>query len=318
MANNYNRNLKFDLTVETNALLCPNPNEFYSKAYISEDIVDNYRTLAGIKYKTKIANVLFDTDLLKESSCTWNSGTDPLDAVDIDVCAVSAMSEICRFDIEQSFLSTWMAKGSSSAFDPAAFMSYYFDEMSKRIGGDIEKIRWKGNTAVNSNDVYELCDGYEIKLCADPDVVQVTATTVTAANVITEMNKLYVALPAALQNRISDLRFYISSNVAAAYRQAAFAFSNANVFAVDAALKLNYIGIKIVIAEGMSNNTMVLTLKDNLIYAFDGDNDAKVLKAVNLEDTVAEPKLRTRADIKIGFFHVNPEEIVFYSAGPCS
>ena len=61
------RKLRFDLTVESNALLCPNPQEFYSKAYISENIVDNFRTLAGIKTATKIANVLFD-DLLKAQS----------------------------------------------------------------------------------------------------------------------------------------------------------------------------------------------------------------------------------------------------------
>lgn len=312
------RKLKFDLTVDANALLCPNPNEFYSKAYISEDIVDNYRTLAGIKYKTKIANQLFDANLLKASDCNWSAGTDTLDAVDIDVCALSAMAEICRFDIEQSFLSTWMSKGSSAAFDPSAFMSYYWDEMSKHIGANIESIRWKGNTAVNSNDIYELCDGYQKKLCADADVVQIVSTTVTASNVITEMNKLYAALTPALQGNIKDLRFFVSSNVAAAYRMAAFALGNANIFAVEAAVKLQFLGIKVVVAEGMSNNTMVLTHKDNLIYAFDGENDAKVLKAVNLEDTVAEPKLRTRADLKVGFFYVNPSEIVYYSAGPCS
>jgi len=312
------RKLKFDLNVETNALLCPNPNEFYSKAYITEDIVDNYRTLPGIKYKTKIANVLFDANLLKASTCTWNAGTDPLDAVDIDVCALSAMAEICRFDIEQSFISQWMAKGSSASIEVPAFMSYYFDEMSKQIGANIEQIRWKGNTAVNSNDVYELCDGYEVQLCADSDVVQIASTSVTASNVITEMNKLYTALTPALQSRLSDLRFFVSSNVAAAYRQAAFALGNANMLAVDAAINLNFLGIKVVVAEGMSNNTMCLTSKNNLIYAFDGENDAKVLKAINLEDTVAEPKLRTRADIKVGFYYVNPTEIVFYSAGPCS
>ena len=53
------RNLKFDLDVETNALLCPNPDEFYSKAYLTEDIADNYRTLPGIKSATKLANVTF-------------------------------------------------------------------------------------------------------------------------------------------------------------------------------------------------------------------------------------------------------------------
>ena len=58
---------------------------------------------------------------------------------------------------------------------------------------------------------------------------------------------------------------------------------------------------------------MVLTLKDNLIYAFDGEGDASALKAVNLEDTVAEPLLRTRTNLKVGFHYVNPTEIAYYS-----
>ena len=54
-------------------------------------------------------------------------------------------------------------------------------------------------------------------------------------------------------------------------------------------------------------------LKNNLIYAFDGEGDSKALKAVNLADSVAEPYLRTRANLKVGFKHVNGNEIVLYS-----
>jgi hypothetical protein len=57
----------------------------------------------------------------------------------------------------------------------------------------------------------------------------------------------------------------------------------------------------------------VLTLKDNLLYAFDAEGDDKALKAVNLSDTVAEPYIRTRANMKVGFVHVNGAEIVLYS-----
>jgi hypothetical protein len=311
------RKLKFDLTVDTNALLCPNPNEFYSKAYITEDIVGNYRTLAGIKYKTKIANVLFD-DLLKASICTWDATNSTLDAIDIDVCPISAMAQICRFDIEQSFVSAWMAKGASAPFDVNAFMSYYWDEMSKEIGAEIEAIRWRGNTAGSTGTYLDECNGYEVQLCADPAVVQIVSTTVDATNVIAEMNKLFAGLLPAVQGKIKDLRYFVSSNVAAAFLQATYSYANANIPSVNGGFQLTWLGIKIVVAEGMSNNTMVLTLKDNLIYAFDGDNDSKVLKSVNLEDTVAEPILRTRVDLKMGFFYVNPAEIVFYSAGPCS
>ena len=77
-------------------------------------------------------------------------------------------------------------------------------------------------------------------------------------------------------------------------------------------LSLTYLGIKIVQCQGMSNDTFVITLKDNLIYAFDAEGDSSDLRAVNLRDTVAEPYIRTRADMKIGFHFVNPTEIVFY------
>jgi hypothetical protein len=63
----------------------------------------------------------------------------------------------------------------------------------------------------------------------------------------------------------------------------------------------------------MSNNTFVITLKDNLLFAFDGEGDPSDLRAVNLADTVAEPVIRTRANMKVGFNYVNPGQIVYYS-----
>lgn len=304
-----NRKLKFDLDIETNALLCPNPNEFYSRAYITEDVVDNYRTLPGIKSATKLANVTFD-DLLKASTCNFTAPTDSLDAVDIDVCALSAMAQICQFDIEQSFLSLQMAQGSNGDFTVASFMNYYWNEMSLKIQEEVELIRWQGDTT-SVDPVLALCDGYLKGLLADATVIDVANTTVSVSNVLAEMTKVVVALPAQVQRRKSELRFFVSSNVATAYEIAA-ASGNTQTY-VTTPLALTFLGIKLVVAEGLPNDTMVLTRKDNLIYAFDAEGDAKALKAVNLSDTVAEPYLRTRANLKVGFKHVNGNEIVLYS-----
>lgn len=304
-----NRKLKFDLDIETNALLCPNPNEFYSRAYITEDVVDNYRTLPGIKSATKLANVTFD-DLLKASTCNFSAPTDSLDAVDIDVCALSAMAQICQFDIEQSFLSLQMAQGSNGDFTVASFMNYYWNEMSLKIQEEVELIRWQGDTT-SVDPVLALCDGYLKGLLADATVVDVANTTVNVSNVLAEMTKVVVALPARVQRRKSELRFFVSSNVATAYEIAA-ASGNTQTY-VTTPLALTFLGIKLVVAEGLPNDTMVLTRKDNLIYAFDAEGDAKALKAVNLSDSVAEPYLRTRANLKVGFKHVNGAEIVLYS-----
>lgn len=303
------RNLKFNLDIETNALLCANPNEFYSRAYITEDIVDNYRTLPGIKSATKLANVTFGS-ILQSSTCAFSAPTDSLDAIDIDVCALSAMAQICQFDLEQSFLSLQMAAGSNGSFEVASFMSYYWETMSMQISEDVELLRWNGDT-LSVDPLLSLCDGYLKRLLADAAVVDVANVSIDATNVIAQLTAILNAAPASIKRKKADLRFYVSSNIATAYELAA-AQGNTQTF-VTIPLALTFLGIKMVVAEGLPNNTAVLTLKNNLIYAFDSESDAKALRAVNLNDTVAEPYLRTRANLKVGFWYTNPTEIVLYS-----
>lgn len=311
------RNLKFDLNIDASALINPNPVEFYGKAYITEEVVDNFRTLPGIKSKTKIATTSFSS-LLKDSSCDFVAGDQTLSAIEIDVNPVSALAEICRFDIEASYLSLSMAKGSGASFEVQPFMSFYWDEMAKEISAEVEGIRWKGDTAnaaYSGTTAYlKLADGYEKQLLADSLVQDVTASAVTVSNVLAVMSTIYNKLATtnpALINRTSDLRFYVSPQIAAMYRQAVAA-GNTQAY-VTKNLDLTYLDIKIVVAQGMSSGKAVLTLKDNLIYAFDGEGDGKALKAINLEDSVAEPKLRTRANLKVGFKIVNPSEIVYFN-----
>jgi hypothetical protein len=305
-----NRKLKFDLDIETNALLCANPDEFYSRAYLTEDLVDNYRTLPGIKSATKLANVAFGK-ILAASNCNFTAPNDSLDAIDIDVCPLSAMAQICQFDLEQSFVSLQMAQGSNGDFTVASFMNYYWNEMSLKIQEDLELIRWQGDTT-GEDPVLSLCDGYLVKLCGDNDIAAgLYAGAIDSTNVITQMTAVYTALPAAVIRKKSDLRFYVSSNVAAAYELAA-ATGNTQTY-VTLPLGLTFLGVKVVVADGMPNDTMVLTLRSNLIYAFDGEGDSKALKAVNLTDTVAEPYLRTRANMKVGFHYTNSAEIVVYN-----
>jgi hypothetical protein len=304
-----NRKLKFDLDIETNALLCANPDEFYSRAYLTEDLVDNYRTLPGIKSATKLGNVTFG-NVLQKSNCSFTAPDDSLDAIDIDVCPLSAMAQICQFDLEQSFVSLQMAQGSNGDFTVASFMNYYWNEMSLKIQEDLELIRWQGDTE-SLDPVLGLCDGYLKKLCNDGDVIGIPSTTVDSTNVIAEMTTVYTSAPAAVQRKKADLRFYVSANVAAAYELAA-ATGNTQTY-VTLPLGLTFLGVKVVVADGMPNDTMVLALKTDLIYAFDGEGDSKGLKAVNLTDTVAEPYLRTRANMKVGFYYTNPTQIVAYN-----
>jgi hypothetical protein len=305
------RNLKFDLDIETNALLCANPDEFYSKAYLSSpDIANNFRTLPGIKSKTKLANVTFGS-LLQASTCNFNAPTDSLDAIDIDVCPLSAMAQLCQFDLEQSFLALQMSQGSNGDFTVASFMSYYWNEMANVIGQDLELLRWQGNDA-SEDPLLGLCTGYLFPMFYDADIIGLYDGAITTANVLTVLESVVNAAPNTISRKKADLRLYVSTNVANAYELKA-AQGNTQTY-VTLPLGLTFLGINVVVCEGMPDNTILLTLRTNLIYAFDAEGDSKALRAVNLSDTVAEPYLRTRANMKAGFHYTNPTEIVLYNA----
>jgi hypothetical protein len=276
----------------------------------SPDIPNNFRTLPGVKSKTKLANVVFG-QVLQAYNCAFSPSTDVLDAIDIDVCSLSAMAELCQFDLEQSFLALQMTKGSNGDFTVPSFMSYYWNEMSMVIGQDIELLRWQGNDA-SEDPLLSLCTGYLFPMFYDAAITGLYDGVVTTSNVLTVMESVLNAAPNAIVRRKADLRFYVSTNVANAYELKA-ATGNTQTY-VTLPLGLTFLGINVVTCEGMPDNTILLTLKNNLIYAFDAEGDSKALKAINLSDSVAEPVLRTRANMKVGFHYTNPSEIVLYNA----
>jgi len=305
------RKLRFDLNNGAGATLTPNAESFYSQAYLgSSDIVDNFRTLPGVKFEVKIGTVTFG-DILQPSTCAFTAPTDELTAKLMSVCALSSMAQICQFDLEQSFVSLQMAQGSNGDFSVANFMNFYWSEMANSINGSIESLRWQGDAALPSGPL-SLCDGYEVQLAADVDVIPYHMTaTPTFAQLLTDLEAAFSLVPANIASRTADLRIYLPTQLVNIYRLGV-ASGNTNAY-ITQDLSLTYLGIKIVLCPGMSNDTLVITLKDNLVYLFDGEGDPSDLRAVNLADTVAEPYIRTRANMKVGFNYVNPTDIVFGS-----
>jgi hypothetical protein len=307
------RKLRFDLNNGANAQLTPNAEAFYAQAYLgSSDIVDNFRTLPSVKFEVALGAVTFG-DILQPSNCAFTAPTDTLSAKIMSVCALSAMAQICQFELEQSFVSLQMAQGSNGDFTVANFMNFYWSEMANSINGSIESLRWQGDSSLLPANPLSLCDGYEVQLAGDINVIPYTAMTPnpTFAQMLANLQAAFALVPANIASRTADLRIYLPTQLVNIYRLGV-ASGNTNAY-ITQDLALTYLGVKIVLCPGMSNDHLVITLKDNLIYLFDAESDPSDLRAVNLSDTVAEPYLRTRANMKIGFNYVNPTDIVFGS-----
>jgi hypothetical protein len=306
------RKLRFDLNNGANAQLTPNAEAFYAQAYLgSSDIVDNFRTLPSVKFEVALGAVTFG-DILQPSNCAFTAPTDTLSAKIMSVCALSAMAQICQFELEQSFVSLQMSQGSNGDFSVANFMNFYWSEMANSINGSIESLRWQGDTGLLPANPLSLCDGYEVQLAGDIAVIPYAMTPApTFAQLLTDLEAAFALVPANIASRTADLRIYLPTQLVNIYRLGV-ASGNTNAY-ITQDLALTYLGIKIVLCPGMSNDKLVITLKDNLIYLFDAESDPSDLRAVNLSDTVAEPYLRTRANMKVGFNYVNPTDIVFGS-----
>lgn len=296
------RELKFSLDVETNALLCPNPSEWYMKSYIQPNVADDFKTVPGVKEATKVAKNDFGK-LLQASNCNWAATDTVLDAEDVSVCKMDVMVQICQYDLESSFVSDKMAIGDAN-WNETEFFNHYWAELQEAVSEELQLIRWNGDT-LSQDTTLALCDGYLVKIedsTTYPGVKELSAFTdlkFTKDNIIAAMAGVIGLLPESVQGNTKDVRIYMSASNAFQYQLATLGL-NSN-FNYTGELPLQFAGYKVSVQPGMSNDFIVAANKNSMVYAFDGEGDARSLKIVNLSDTTAEPIIRTRIGLKAGF-----------------
>ena len=307
------KNFNFDLTVATNALQCPNPSEWYDKAYLSALNPSYFHVIPGVKNSTKVSTATFPS-VLQALDCTFAATASNLSATTVSVCPIKVNVSICKSTLETSYVVNEMARGSQN-YDVQSFMNYYWDSLGMEVAQEIAVIAWQGsttNTAYTGTNAYKaLCDGFEKQLLADAGVVDVTLTAVTSSNVIGAMTAVINAAPAVIKNREAGAIFYVASNVALAYRIAA-ALGNTQAF-ITGEMPLSFAGFQVVEQPGMSDNKIVFTRPENLVYALDGESDSTELIAVDQLRTAGIPNILTVALFAIGFKILNPSEIVYFN-----
>jgi len=304
------KKLKFDLTVDSTALLQANPTEFYARVFGMESASSNYRVLPGVKNKTKIANVLF-AQITQAADCDFLATDATVTALEVDVCGLMLNASVCQYELEQSWLADQMSKGSNSDFTVASFMTYFWEQMANKAHEEFAKLVWQGNSAGATGTYLDECDGWLKRLCG-LDPIRATNTVVTSSNVLAEMAEVLGLLPAEVIGNMADVQFKVSTNIANAYRVAT---ASANtVTNVTSALALTYLDIPIVVEYGLPSNTMILSNKNNFILATDLEGDIDSLQIVDFSKTTLDRRIGARADYKLGAYITNSTQIVYYGA----
>ena len=178
----------------------------------------------NVKYKEVIKKVATD-GIVKNATCDFDAtSTLTLTERILQPEEFQVNLQLCKKD----FRSDWEAiQMGYSVYDnlPASFTDFLIAHVAEKVAQKIEQNIWAGVNASAGE-----FDGFTTLFTADSDVVDVTATTVTAANVVTELGKLVDAIPSTLYGK-EDLTLYVPQNVAKAYVRALGGFGTSGLVA---------------------------------------------------------------------------------------
>lgn len=263
----------------------------------------------NVKYKQVIQKVATD-DIIKNATCDFDAtSTVTLTEKVLNPEEFQVNLQLCKKD----FHSTWQAAEMGyGAFDvlPKSFSDFLIAHVAEKVASAMESTIWTGVNATAGQFA-----GLSTQIAADaalPAAQEVTGTTVTASNVITELGKLVDAIPARLYGQ-PDLKLYVSQNIYKAYVRALGGFGASGLGAngydnkgTNQALgDLMFDGVPVFMANGLAANTAWATPTSNLHFATGLLNDMNEVKVLDTSETLGDQNVRVimrfTADAKYGF-----------------
>lgn len=223
--------------------------------------------------------------------------------------------ELCKTD----WFNDWNGyQMGASAFRnmPSSIQEYILQHVAAKVAASNEVSIWQG---VDGADDY---DGFATLLAADanlPAANEVTGTTVTAANVIDEMGKVYAAIPKALFGS-PELVLYVSQDVYKSYAIALGGFASGgqgangiNAQGLNQAFQgLQFAGVNVFMANGLPANTMILTEKSNLWFGTSIASDWNEVRLLDMADLDGSKNVRVIMRFLAGVQYGVAEDIVTY------
>jgi hypothetical protein len=263
----------------------------------------------NVKYKQVIKRVATD-DIVKNATCDFDAtSTVTLTEKILQPEEFQVNLQLCKKD----FVSDWEAISMGySAFEvmPKNFTDFLLAHAAEKVAAAMETSIWTGVNATAGQFA-----GIMTQLTTDaalPSAQEVAGTTVTAANVITELGKIVDACPAAIYGK-EDLNIYVSNNIYRAYVRALGGFGASGLGAngydnkgTNQSLNdLYFDGVRIFLANGLASNTALLAEKSNLYFATGLMNDMNEVKVLDMGDLDGSQNcrviMRFTADAKYGF-----------------
>lgn len=291
--------------------------KYISAALLSADTIEGggITVKPNVKYK-EVIKTLSTNALVKDAACDFaDQSTVTLAERILQPDEFQVNLELCKKDFHNDWEAVQMGY---SAFDslPPSFADFLIGHIAAKVAQKTEENIWQGAAATAGE-----FDGFTALLAADADVIDVVGTTVTAANVITELGKVVDAIPTSVYGK-EDLYIYVSQNIARAYVRAlgGFGASGLGANGVNNAGTtwynggdLAFDGVKLFVCSGMPDNDMVAAQKSNLFFGTGLLSDHNEVKLIDMADLDGSQNVRVVMRFTAGVQHGIGADIVYYT-----
>jgi hypothetical protein len=275
----------------------------------------------NVKYKEVIKKVTTD-ELIKNATCDFDAtSTLTLTERIIQPEEFQVNLQLCKKDFRNDWEAVQMGY---SSFDklPPKFSDFLIAHAAEKVAQKIEQNIWNGTNATAGE-----FDGFTKLFLADAAVIDVVGTTVTAANVITEMGKVVDACPNTIYGK-EDLTLYVSPKIAKAYVRALGGFSAISTTVggqggsgINAqgtmwygmGQDLNFDGIRVAMVPGMPVDDMVLAQTSNLYFGTGLMEDTNLVKVLDMSDLDGSQNVRVIMRFTAGIQYGFGDEVVYYT-----
>jgi hypothetical protein len=281
--------------------------EFYSEILLQGNSKSKARKLVNVKSKMNIPSMSV-ASLLQAGACDYSSqGTITITEKSIETCDLMVNKTICKKDFYNMWLSEQMGAGDMKEKIPATFQEYVLFKMKEYLNNEIETGIWQWDTAGSPVD---LCDGWIKGFLADADVIDVANSTLSASNIITELQKVYDAIPDTIIDS-EKTRILIPPSAARFYRQKIASTSVEMYMQKD--VPMTFLNVQLEVVNGLPADHMVACQWENLWFATDLIEDYETIKLIDTGETLGDKNVRFVAGFKFGTGHGVGAEIVLYS-----
>lgn len=294
--------------------------KYISAALLSAPTIDQggVTVMPNIKFKEVLQNL--DTSaLLANATCDFQTdgSTVTLTEKVLSVEDFQVNMQLCK----SQFHSNWQAAEMGfSSFDelPKSFEDYLLAYAASKVAQEIEISLWRGVDATAGQ-----FDGLVTLATADATVNDVTATTVTSANVIDELGKIIDSMNSNTNIYAKeDTKIYVSRNIMAAYVRALGGFATdigANGVNQQGTMwygkgaALSFDGIPLFLAEGLAANTAMAAQASNLYFGTSLLSDHQEARVIDVSQYDGSDNVRVIMRLAAGAQIGVGADVVLYS-----